>query len=100
MTRFCGLAQFTLATVSEEEAEAFAKAMVAAAEEEEPGTLVYAWFRDADDPTKWFALEIYEDEEAAGRHLRGPRMKEVRRTAPTPVGGGNRLIPVAAKGLP
>jgi quinol monooxygenase YgiN len=100
MPRVCALADFSLASVSEDEAEAFARAIVAAAEEEEPGTLVYAWFRDANDPTHWFALEIYEDEEAAKRHLRGPRMKEVRRGAPTPEGKGSVLVPIASKGLP
>jgi quinol monooxygenase YgiN len=55
--------------------EAIIAGVVAAAEEEEPGTLVYAWHRHLDDPTRWTVLEMYEDEAAQQAHLRGPRMR-------------------------
>jgi quinol monooxygenase YgiN len=55
--------------------EAIIAGVVAAAEEEEPGTLVYAWHRHLDDPGHWTVLEMYESETAQQAHLRGPLMR-------------------------
>jgi quinol monooxygenase YgiN len=95
-------ADFTLEGVTEAEADDIVGAMVAAAEAEEPGTLVYAWFRHAEDPARWSVLEVYEDDAAHEAHLRGPIIKEAgKRLGPRIAEGGvgTRLLGVAAKGI-
>lgn len=95
-------ADFSLEGVSEAEADEIVAAMVAGAEADEPGTLVYAWFRHAEDRSRWSVLEVYEDEAAQKRHLRGPTIKEAaKRLGPLIAEGGvaTTLLGVAAKGI-
>ncbi len=77
--------------------------LVATAEEEEPGTLVYAWFRHVDDLSRWSVIEMYKDQAALDAHLRGPRM----RVASSPLadlidfasGVSTPMSAIAAKGM-
>jgi quinol monooxygenase YgiN len=95
-------ADFTMTTLSEEEADAVVAGMVAAAEAEEPGTVVYAWFRHRDEPTRWSVLEVYEDEAALRAHLRGPLMRVASARLATAIdegGVGTPLAWVGAKGI-
>lgn len=96
-------ADFTMRSLSRAEADEVVAAMVAAAEEEEPGTLVYAWFRHRDDPSRWSVLEVYEDEAAQQRHLKGPLMRVASAPLATAIDEGGVATPlerVAAKGVP
>ena len=95
-------ADFTMTSLSEEEADAVVAGMIEAVEAEEPGTLVYAWFRHRDDPKRWSVLEIYEDEAALKRHLRGPLMRVASAPLATAIdegGVGTSLEWVHAKGI-
>lgn len=95
-------ADFTLEGVTEAEADEIVAAMVAGAEADEPGTLVYAWFRHVDDPARWSVLEVYEDDAAQKQHLRGPTIKvAAKRLGPHIAEGGvaTVLLGVAAKGI-
>jgi quinol monooxygenase YgiN len=94
--------EFTVSGASDKEVDEVVKEMVAAAEAEEPGTLVYAWFRAQDDPKRFRVIEVYEDEAAQERHLKGPLMrKAARRLQPFMDAGGtgSAFVRVAAKGL-
>jgi quinol monooxygenase YgiN len=96
-------ADFTMADAPGEDIDAIVSGLVAAAEAEEPGTLVYAWYRHVDDPSRWSVLEVYEDEHAQHRHLQGPRMRSAskRLGALIDFAGGTttRLVAVAGKGV-
>src|ERR1700712_272006 len=95
-------ADFTMKTLTEEEADAVVAGMIAAAEAEEPGTLVYAWFRHRDDPKRWSVLEVYESEAAQKAHLRGPLMRVASAPLATAIdegGVGTALQWVHAKGI-
>lgn len=96
-------ADFHMADAPGEDVEAIVAGVVAAAEEEEPGTLVYAWYRHVDDPSRWTVLEVYEDESAQQLHLRGPRMRAATRRLGElidfPNGTATVMRAVAAKGI-
>ncbi|MFI5053230.1 MAG: putative quinol monooxygenase [Acidimicrobiia bacterium] len=88
---------------TDEDVEAIVAATVAAVEEEEPGTLVYAWYRHVDDPSRWTVLEVYEDEAAQLLHLRGPRVRAASRRLGELIdfanGTATRMLAVAGKGV-
>ncbi len=95
-------ADFTMNTLSDEEADAVVAGMIEAAEAEEPGTLVYAWFRHRDDPKRWSVLEVYESEQAQKAHLRGPLMRKASAPLATAIDEGGVATPlhwVHAKGI-
>jgi quinol monooxygenase YgiN len=95
-------ADFTMKSLSDEEADAIVAGMIEAVEAEEPGTLVYAWFRHRDDRTRWSVLEIYEDDAALKLHLRGPLMRVASKPLATAIdegGIGTPLEWVHAKGI-
>jgi quinol monooxygenase YgiN len=102
-TKLVYFAEFTMGEVSDEEIEAILAGVVAAAEEEEPGTLVYAWYRHVDDPSRWTVVEVYENEAAQQLHLKGPRMlKATKRLADLidfATGTGTQMTAVAGKGV-
>jgi quinol monooxygenase YgiN len=96
-------AEFHMSDAPDEDVEAIVAGVVAAAEEEEPGTLVDAWYRHVDDPSRWTVLEVYEDESAQRLHLRGPRMRAASRwlgeLIDFPNGTATMMHAVAAKGI-
>jgi quinol monooxygenase YgiN len=69
------LAQFSMGDAPFEEIEAEVAKLLDAVKQEEPGTLVYAWYRHRDEPTRWTVVEVYADEDAMKLHLRGPKVK-------------------------
>jgi quinol monooxygenase YgiN len=103
MARLVGLAEFTMAEAPAEEIEAVVDAMVAAVVEEEPGTLVYAWYRHVDEPNRWTVLEVYADEVAQQAHLKGPKVRAASKPLGTLIdmeqGGGFRMEAIAGKGV-
>jgi quinol monooxygenase YgiN len=95
-------ADFTMASLADDEADAIVGGMIEAAEAEEPGTLVYAWFRHREDRTRWSVLEVYADEAAQKRHLRGPLMRVASAPLATAIDEGGVATPlewVHAKGI-
>jgi quinol monooxygenase YgiN len=94
---------FTIEGAPAEEIEAAVVALVAAVEEEEPGTLVYAWYRHVDDPRRWTVFEVYEDAEAAGRHFAGRLVRTAARALSGRLdhdgGVSTKLEAIAAKGV-
>lgn len=50
--------------------------------QKEPGNLRFDFFQQADDPTRFVLTEIYESEEAAGRHKDTAHYQRWRDTAP------------------
>ncbi len=69
-------AEFTMADAPAAEVEAVVAGLVAAVEEEETGTLTYAWYRHVEEPNRWTVLEVYADDESQKQHLRGPKVRE------------------------
>jgi len=96
-------ADFTMAEAEPGEIERVVAGVVAAAEAEEPGTLVYAWYRHLEDPNRWSVLEVYEDESALERHLKGPQMraasKRLGELIDIPNGTATRMEAIAGKGV-
>ena len=96
-------ADFTMGDVSADEIEAIIAGVIAAVEEEEPGTLVYAWYRHVEDPSRWTVLEVYEDEAAQLLHLKGPRMRAATKRLGELIdfanGTATRMVSVGAKGV-
>jgi quinol monooxygenase YgiN len=96
-------ADFTMADAEPGEIEKVVAGIVAAAEAEEPGTLVYAWYRHLEDPSRWSVLEVYEDQSALERHLKGPQMraasKRLGELIDFPNGTTTRMEAIAGKGV-
>ena len=102
MARIALLATITANEGSESEVEEAFKQAVARVGDE-PGTLVYALHRKADDPRSFVFFEVYESNEAADAHRAGEALKELGPKLAGKVAGRpeiTRLDPVAAKGLP
>jgi quinol monooxygenase YgiN len=96
-------AEFKMGEVSDEEIEAIIAGVVEAAEEEEPGTLVYAWYRHVDDPSRWTVVEVYEDEAAQQLHLKGPKMLRATKRLADLIdfasGTGTKMTAIGGKGV-
>ncbi|MGE0794410.1 MAG: putative quinol monooxygenase [Acidimicrobiia bacterium] len=95
-------ADFTMSTLTDDEADEVVHGMIEAVEAEEPGTIVYAWFRHRDDRKRWSVLEVYEDEAAQKAHLRGPLVRRASARLATAIDEGGvptQLEWVDAKGI-
>jgi quinol monooxygenase YgiN len=103
MSKLVGLAEFAMADAPAAEVEAVVGAMVAAVVEEEPGTLVHAWYRHAEEPNRWTVLEVYADEAAQQAHLQGPKVRAASKPLGTLIdmenGGGFRMEAIAGTGV-
>jgi quinol monooxygenase YgiN len=101
-TNLVYFAEFTMGEVSDDEIDAIIAGVVAAAEEEEPGTLVYAWYRHVDDPSRWTVIEVYEDEAAQQLHLKGPKMLRATKRLADLIdftsGTGTKMTAIGGKG--
>jgi quinol monooxygenase YgiN len=97
------LAQFSMGDAPFEEIDAEVAKLVEAVNQEEPGTLVYAWYRHRDEPTRWTVVEVYTDEDAMKLHLRGPKVKgtgpRLRGLIDFESGHATSLERIAAKGM-
>jgi len=96
------VAKLTAAEGKADELKAVIAELVAAVEETEPDTLVYAAARDNDDGNVFWFYEYYGSADAAVAHAGGSALAEARNTMRGLLAGRevHQLTPVAAKGLP
>jgi quinol monooxygenase YgiN len=75
--------------------------LVAAAEADEPGTLVYTFHTVDDDPELVVSYELFADHDALARHRDSPTVARVvpKLRAVTMPGSVRRLVPAIGKGL-
>lgn len=67
-------AEFRINEGKDDEALAAIEALVAAVNDNEPGTLVYSWHRGLKDPAQVLVYEVYKDEDAMKAHTTTPHL--------------------------
>ncbi len=71
-------ASFALDPERQDEALAALEALAGAVEEHEPGVLTYAIYRVAEEPSKLFFFEVYENAAALEAHGQQPHLAKLR----------------------
>ena len=103
MTQVAAIAKLTAVEGKGEDLKAAIAELVAAVQDGEPGTLVYAAAQDSEDANAFWFYEFYESADAATAHSTGSALAEAGNRMRGLLAGRpevHRLTPVAGKGLP
>jgi quinol monooxygenase YgiN len=64
----------------------------------EPGNISFDWYRNADDPNLWVAIEIFRDAEAGRAHTESDHFKEATSMMPRWLAAAPEIIHVETPG--